>query len=296
MGALRNMQLGEEGFLRKIIRRRRLESVFWFVTSQCNSKCRACFYATETHPGADLTFDQVCRLADTAPRFDKLWLSGGEPILRDDMVDIIVRFYERCGIRTLNFPTNGLLVERVEAAVDQLLARCPELTVHLNYSLDGLGEMHDRLRGVPGSFDKTIAAIARTEQHFRGHPRVHQNVATVVTAENIDGLHDLGLYLLGRFNLATQFFETVRGESRDPTLRKASRAQLAELHDRLLPLYEAMAARLFASLPRGDANPGRDVLHRRDARAVPDPARQRRRPEALGHGLHRRRDHARGRP
>ncbi len=251
MRATRDMQLGEEGFLRKVVRRRKLESVFLFATVNCNSKCRTCFYAKETHPGADLTFAEIQRLSETAPRFDKLWLSGGEPLLRGDLVEIVALFYRNNGVKTVNFPTNGLLPERVESEVGRLVARCPELNVHLNFSVDGLGEVHDRIRGVPGSFERTMATIERAQRAFDGHPRVHQNVATVVVAENVDGLHDLGLYLFKRFRLATQFFEAVRGESRDPLLARATRAQLEALHERLLPLYAAMAERLFAGLPVG---------------------------------------------
>jgi Fe-coproporphyrin III synthase len=245
----RDIQLGEEGMLHKIVRRRKLESVFLFATVRCNSKCRTCFYAKETHPGDDMTFEQIRKLSETAPRFDKLWLSGGEPVLRDDLVDIVELFCRNNGVKTVNFPTNGLAGEKVEAEVARLLDRCGELTVHLNYSLDGLGEMHDRIRGVPGAFERTTATMERTERRFAGHPRLHQNVATVVTAENIEQLPDLAWYLFRRYRLATQYFEAVRGESRDPALPRAGRAQLALLHERLMPLYGAMADRLFEKLP-----------------------------------------------
>ncbi|HOX42437.1 MAG TPA: radical SAM protein [Myxococcota bacterium] len=250
MTSTRDIQLGEQGFLRKVVRRRKLESVFLFATVNCNSKCRTCFYAKETHPGADLTFAEIQRLSETAPPFDKLWLSGGEPLLRDDLVEIVALFYRNNGIRTVNFPTNGLLADRVESEVRRLADTCPKLAIHLNFSLDGLGEVHDKIRGVPGSFERTMAAMERTKKAFAGHPRIHQNVASVVVAENIDGLHDLGLYLFKRFNLATQFFEAVRGESRDPQLARVDRRQLEGLHQRLLPLYDAMAERLFGGLPR----------------------------------------------
>jgi len=247
----RDLQLGEAGFLRKVIRRRKLESVFLFATVNCNSKCRTCFYAKETHPGEDLTFDEIRRLSSSAPRFDKLWLSGGEPLLRDDLVDIVALFYNQNGIKTVNFPTNGLLADRIESEVKRLADTCPKLAIHLNYSLDGLGEVHDKIRGVPGAFERTIASMERTKRSFDGHPRIHQNVATVVVADNIDGLYDLGVYLYRRFNLATQFFEAVRGESRDPQLARVRRPELEALHQRLIPLYTAMGDRLFNKFPRG---------------------------------------------
>jgi MoaA/NifB/PqqE/SkfB family radical SAM enzyme len=243
--------MGEEGFFNKVVRRRKLESVFLFVTNDCNSQCRTCFYAKETHPGANMTFAQIRTLSETAPRFDKLWLSGGEPFLRPDLVEIIELFYRNNDIKTINLPTNGLLPERVETEVRKLVDRCPNLAVHLNYSLDGLGEVHDRQRGVPGGFEKTIKAMERTSAAFAGHPRIHQNVATVVTGENVDQLFDLGLYLFKRFRLATQFFEAVRGDPRDPKLARADRPRLEAFHRQLVPLMDLYANRLFKELPPG---------------------------------------------
>lgn len=251
MGLLTRKVMGEEGFFDKVVRRRKLESVFLFVTNDCNSKCRTCFYAKESHPGANLTFAQIRSLSETAPRFDKLWLSGGEPFLRGDLVEIIELFYRNNDIKTINLPTNGLLPERVETEVRRLVDRCPNLNVHLNYSLDGLGATHDRLRGVPGGFEKTVQALERTSAAFSGHPRIHQNVATVVTGENVDQLFDLGLYLFKRFRLATQFFEAVRGDPRDPALSRADRPTLEAFHQQLVPLMDLYANRLFKDLPAG---------------------------------------------
>jgi MoaA/NifB/PqqE/SkfB family radical SAM enzyme len=173
----RDFQLGEDGFFRKVVRRRRLESVFLFATVNCNSKCRTCFYAKETHPGEDLTFDEIRRLAESAPQFDKLWLSGGEPLMREELVEVVQLFYRNCGIKTVNFPTNGLLADRVVTEVKRLADTCPKLAIHLNFSLDGLGEVHDRIRGVPGGFDRTIAAIEKSMQAFAGLPRGARDLA-----------------------------------------------------------------------------------------------------------------------
>ena len=250
-----DLHMGEPGFLRKLVRRRKLESVFLFVTSKCNSKCKTCFYATETHPGEDLSFEEIARLSQTGPAFDKLWLSGGEPFLRKDLVEIIELFYKNNSIQGINLPTNGLVGgEHIGEEVARLLDRCPKLTVHLNYSVDGLGEVHDRQRGVPGAFAKTMAAMEATKQRFAGNPRIHQNVATVITAENIDQVYDLGLYLLKRFKLSAHAFEAVRGQSRDPELARATEQRLEALHRETLPLYDAMATRLFEGMPAGGRN------------------------------------------
>ena len=250
-GQERDIHLGEPGFLRQLVRRRKIESVFLFVTSRCNSNCRTCFYPKERVSGGDLELDQIRRISETAPRFDKLWLSGGEPILRTDLFEIVDVFYRRNGVKTVNFPTNGLAHEPVIRVVERLLEACPKLNIYLNFSLDGLGDMHDYIRGVPGGFAKTVAAIEAVERRFGGNPRLQHNVASVLTKDNLEDMLDLGLYLLERFRLTTHFFEIMRGDPRDPEIRRPSRQELETLHDRLLPLYEEMAERLFGHMPIG---------------------------------------------
>ena len=99
------------------------------------------------------------------------------------------------------------------------------------------------------------STIERVERRFGGHPRLHCNAATVVTPDAVDELFDLAVYLFKRFELATHFFEVVRGDPRDPATRRLGRARLEELHRQVLPIYEAMAARLFDQLPRGGRVP-----------------------------------------
>ena len=151
-------------YAREVFRPKQLESLFLFVTSTCNSKCRTCFYWDELNQGRDLTFEQIQRLSETAPQFHKLWLSGGEPFMRKELAEVIELFYRNNGVRHINLPTNGLLPAKVESVMDYLLEKCPELVIDLNFSLDGLANTHDVLRGVPNNFEKTLATMDTAAQ------------------------------------------------------------------------------------------------------------------------------------
>ncbi|MCK5861655.1 MAG: 4Fe-4S cluster-binding domain-containing protein, partial [Candidatus Hydrogenedentes bacterium] len=138
---------GEPGYFNKLIRRKKLESVFLFITSKCQSHCRTCFNYANLNRDDDLTFQQLRLISETAGPFDKLWLSGGEPYLRKDMVEIIALFHENNGVKTINLPSNGLAKENIVRMTGELVERCPKLTIHLNFSMDGLGKTHDNIRG-----------------------------------------------------------------------------------------------------------------------------------------------------
>ena len=235
-------------YARGIFRPKRLESVFLFVTSACNSLCRTCFYWDELNSGRDLTFAQIERLSRSAPQFDKLWLSGGEPFLRKELAEIIELFYTNNGVRHVNLPTNGLLPAKVETVVDQVLARCPELTLDLNFSLDGLANTHDVIRGVPNNFVKTLATMEMAATKWKGVRRLRRNVVSCITRDNYQELVALGLKLLEESESDGHYFEVIRGNPMDPDLKRMDAAELRGLHRRLMWIHEQYADRLFASL------------------------------------------------
>jgi Fe-coproporphyrin III synthase len=235
-------------YARSIFRPKQLESLFLFVTSTCNSLCRTCFYWDELNQGKDLTFAQLERLSQTAPSFHKLWVSGGEPFLRKDLCEVIELFYDNNGMRHVNLPTNGLLPKRVADVVSTLLERCPDLVIDLNFSLDGLANTHDAIRGVPNNFEKTLSTIHQMEELWPNERRVRRNVVSCITAENYKELVDLGRKMMADTASDGHYFEIVRGNPMDPSLKKIPQEELESLHSRLMAFHESYAEKLYAHL------------------------------------------------
>jgi MoaA/NifB/PqqE/SkfB family radical SAM enzyme len=228
--------------LRERVRAREFNSLFLFVTSRCNSLCRTCFYFDKLNSKDDLT---------TAPPFRKLWLSGGEPFLREDLAEIVQLFARNNGVRNVNLPTNGLLPEKIFRIMDRMLELCPGISIDLNFSLDGLAGTHDSIRGVPHNFERTLATIAQAEQRYRGIRRLRRNVLTVITRENYNEIVALGLHLMEHTNIDGQYFEVVRGTTPDPSLKQLTRKSVSLLHRRLMPFHRQYAKRLFGHLSPG---------------------------------------------
>jgi MoaA/NifB/PqqE/SkfB family radical SAM enzyme len=235
--------------LRQRVRARSFRALFLFVTSRCNSLCRTCFYFDKLNSRDDLTFDQIRTISETAPRFEKLWLSGGEPFLRPELAEIVGLFARNNRIGNVNLPTNGLLPDRIFPAVDRMLALAPDVSIDLNFSLDGLAHTHDAIRGVPKNFERTLATIAEADKRYRGNRRLRRNVLTVITRDNYDEIVRLGLKLASEDQIDGQYFETVRGVAPDMNLKQLTQIQLQELHRKLMPLHRHYAQKLFARLP-----------------------------------------------
>ena len=231
------------------VRTRQFNSLFLFVTSRCNSLCRTCFYFDKLNSPDDLTFSEIARISETTPPFRKLWLSGGEPFLRDELAEIVGMFAARNGVRNVNLPTNGMLSEKIFPAMDRMLELCPETSIDLNFSLDGLAQTHDSIRGVPKNFERTLATMKEAAKRYRGIRRLRRKVLTLITRENRDEVLQLAGDLKERGIIDGHYFEVVRGAAPDPSLKILTRDTVASLHRRLMPFYRHYAKSLFEHLP-----------------------------------------------
>ena len=242
-----------EGFriLKERVRAREFQSLFLFVTSRCNARCRTCFYFDKLNSRDDLTFDEIARIAETTPPLRKLWISGGEPFLRDELAEILALFVRRTGARNINLPTNGLLPERIFRAMDHVLEACPEVSIDLNFSLDGIGRTHDAIRGVPNNFARTVDTMRAAAARYRGVKRLRRNAVTVITSENCGEVTALGEYVARNLDADGHYFEVVRGQTPDPSLKRLTRDNLVEVHRQLAPLQRSYAHKLFGHLPFG---------------------------------------------
>jgi molybdenum cofactor biosynthesis enzyme MoaA len=211
----------------------RIPILFLFVTSRCNSLCRTCFYFDKLNSRDDLSFDQIRRISETAPPFRKLWLSGGEPTLRSELGEIVTMFVRNNGIRNVNLPTNGLMPDKLFAAVDKIIAEAPDTAIDVNFSLDGLANTHDAIRGVPNNFVRTLETIRAAERRYKGNRKVRRNVVSVITRENYDEIVRLGLHMLEETHSDGHYFEVVRGQAPDPSLKQMTREGVAALHQQV---------------------------------------------------------------
>jgi radical SAM protein with 4Fe4S-binding SPASM domain len=125
----------------------------WEVTLACDAACLHCgSWAGQARPDELSTDEAVAAsvaLAELGVR--EVTLSGGEPLLRPDWPEI-VRALRGHGV-LVEMISNGLSLDAATAA---RIARSGIRTVSL--SVDGDAPAHDRLRGVPGAFDRVMAA------------------------------------------------------------------------------------------------------------------------------------------
>ncbi|MFW5993927.1 MAG: radical SAM protein [Halanaerobiaceae bacterium] len=129
--------------------------IVWNSTKACNLTCRHCYASADAEPDAnELTTEEGFELIDQLEDLNVpvLLLSGGEPLMRPDLFELIAYAREK-GIR-VTLSTNGTLI-------DQKVARkLKNLGVsYVGISLDGLEETNDRFRGQKGAFQSALNGI-----------------------------------------------------------------------------------------------------------------------------------------
>ena len=129
--------------------------VVWNVTRRCNLKCVHCYSSSQNiHYDDELTTEEARTLIDDLALFGSpvVLFSGGEPFMRKDLPEL-VRYAVDRGMRAV-VSTNGTLITKEQARLYG--------TIGLSYvgvSIDGIGAVHDRFRGVEGAFQAALKGM-----------------------------------------------------------------------------------------------------------------------------------------
>lgn len=170
------------------------------VTERCNLRCFYCRPAEENTPhGSDLTVEEITRIIRAGVRVGirKVRLTGGEPLIRDDILAMVKAIAAIPGIDDLALTTNGTLLAPMAAGLKRAGLR------RVNVSLDTLqagrfrritrdGELADTWAGIMAALDTGLAPV-----------RIN---AVVMRGINDDELVDLAL-LTRTYPLHVRFIE-----------------------------------------------------------------------------------------
>ena len=153
------------------------------VTGRCKFNCRHCRAASERGPYADeLGLDEIRRVLDNIAAHYRpiIILTGGEPMLRPDLEEIVRHTVSR-GLRPV-LATCGAMLDEARAA--ELKSWGIE---RISLSIDGAdAERHDAFRGTPGAFEAAMAALEAARR--AGLPF---QINTTISRLNVDQLEPI---------------------------------------------------------------------------------------------------------
>jgi radical SAM protein with 4Fe4S-binding SPASM domain len=138
-----------------------LRMLFWETTVRCNLACAHCRrlesndaeVADLSTSQAGVLIAQLAELGRRQPQMPVLVFSGGEPLCRADLFELVGRARQQGIMAAL--ATNGTLIDSDKAA--QIRAGG---IARVSVSLDGAtAEVHDRMRQIPGAFDRALEGL-----------------------------------------------------------------------------------------------------------------------------------------
>ncbi len=150
------------------------------ITYRCNLTCPYCYLGYKERNKDELTTKEWFDVIDQVPRFGIISWIGGEPLIREDFLEI----YEKSSKRTpyrVNVYSNGTLID--EKIADSFIKN---KLLCLSVSLDGYGKMHDENRKSEGSFDKIIGNLNMLSSKMKGKHNIILDVKTVLLENNLD--------------------------------------------------------------------------------------------------------------
>ncbi len=133
------------------------EYVALILTSHCNLRCRMCAQYGEAGVSHEMVKSTLSTLLikklvdELAPFQTKFTLTGGEPLLHPECAEII-RYIKEAGSEC-SLITNGLGLSKHAGLL------CESGIDYINISIDGIGEVHDDIRGVPGTWTRVIQGL-----------------------------------------------------------------------------------------------------------------------------------------
>lgn len=156
--------------------------VVWNITRACNLKCVHCYNDSGASKADDeLSTEEAKTVLDDLVQFGvpSVLFSGGEPLMRPDLFELIAYAVER-GLRAV-ISTNGTLI-----TADMAKKIKKHGVSYVGISLDGIGDINDKFRGVVGAFDKAVAGIKNCQD-----AGVRIGLRLTLTQKNVQDLESL---------------------------------------------------------------------------------------------------------
>jgi len=162
------------------------------INDICNARCQMCNIWQQKR-GDELTPDELRKVleSDLFTEVHTVGLNGGEPTLRTDLSEIGDTLFDTLPrLRRIALITNALRTDKVTARIDELATAVRRHGGGLDVmiSLDGPGQVHDRVRGRPGNFDAAMEVL----EFLRSHSNVDAvTLACTVVRDNVYHVHEL---------------------------------------------------------------------------------------------------------
>ena len=166
------------------------------ITYNCNAKCVMCNIWQMDHSGEATVEEFATFMQDSIfKEVEAVGINGGEPSLVPNLYEYADEILKLPSLKSLNIISHGFSPKPLFKNIEKIYASCKKkgITFHISISLDGVGEVHNKVRGRDKVFEKTIATIDKIISHQDKYCDTYDIGCTIVN-QNIDYLIELDTY------------------------------------------------------------------------------------------------------
>jgi MoaA/NifB/PqqE/SkfB family radical SAM enzyme len=173
------------------------------VTHRCIARCIMCNIWKIPAQVPDLPVGDWLNLL-SRPIFrclKELDVTGGEPFTREDLPELMkgicaLKAKRLCLLRSVAITTNGFLPDKVIPATREIVAGMKDAGIDLVvvFAMDGVGEIHDRIRNVKHGWEKLAATIDGMKEIRSAYGNVIIGLKTTILPLNVDELDGIARF------------------------------------------------------------------------------------------------------
>lgn len=165
------------------------------VTDRCNARCIMC-NRWQKNGQNEMSIDKIREVFSNGlfAQVEDVSLHGGEPTLRRDLAEIVKIMQQNCPkLNHLWISTNGFGTKRVKKRIEEIFNVINFDGVQkldVNVSIDGIGDCHDKIRGIKGGFDQCVRTVEMITDLSQSYP-IQVTIGTVIQPLNIHQIDQL---------------------------------------------------------------------------------------------------------
>ena len=159
-------------------------SIVHFVTNKCNARCPHCFidFKNPIEQKSFMPLEDIEQLSKTmGNQLMNVSLTGGEPFLRKDLIDIARLYYKNTLIDSLVISTHGGMSRQIIKMAQIIAKEFPDRKLIFSISVDHFPEKHNHYRRIKNLFENALFTYEKLNQM---KANILVNIAITVSPEN----------------------------------------------------------------------------------------------------------------
>jgi len=209
-----------------------------------------------------MTVDEIQKMTASMGRVLFVNLTGGEPFLRDDVVDIAKTYYQNTKPINITIPTNGILTEKILANTEKILQYCPKTTIAIKFSIDGTEAIHDDIRGYAGIFKSMTHTYEKLNELKANYRNLDIFFTTVVSSANQNHLEELYAFMKKELKNNTWLVLLARGDTKDPSIKNFNADIYKEFVSKVRKNFKNNSNVLFAKVLAAKDMVSDEIIHK----------------------------------